>query len=133
MTQELLIKKIKHGSEIKIYFNNTGTEAGLQKAKKWLYEQVGESYSFQDFAAFVSRLVNLVFPKVPVISNNPELEHCAEISAKGEDIYLTGKLNTFSKNLLPSIPKRDNVQPQALLDYCIKDKNWKLMAKFNIK
>jgi len=42
------------------------------------------------------------------IADNPDLEHCSEISARFADICLTGKLNTISLKMTPICRNRNS-------------------------
>ena len=113
-----LIKKIESGVKIRMYYNNNATEEGFEVAKDWICKQLGEAYSYQDFAAFVGRLITAVLPKTPVIiENNTKLEHCSEISVKFWDIMFTKEIGKVSDKIVPNIKIRDNIHPQDIENY----------------
>jgi len=125
-----LLDKLKKGSKIKMYYNNDATPVGLQLAEAWILARVGNPYSYQDFIAFVARLITLASPGTPVvIENNNDLEHCSELSTKFWDIVLNKEVKFFNDKLVPNVKVRDRMHPQAVTNYLpsqeAKVKRWR--------
>lgn len=130
-----LLDKIESGAKIKMYYKEDVTEEGYAIAKDWILKQLGERYSYQDFVAFINRLITEVLPNNPVvIENNKQLEHCSEISTKFMDAFIMKEVGKVSETFIPEELNRDNMHPQFVENYLRSDeaKTQKWVKEFEV-